>query len=504
MKYIDNFLNKITMYRLMLWGLMALAFVTVVFGFLGILPYGGVRLLISFFTFYAFCFFLNYIFANMFSVKWNVESNSITAGILFFIVYPVNSFSDFILFVVLSLVAMGSKYTIILHKKHVFNPAAFAVFAFGLAGSGLGIWWVGSKVMLIPVAILGFLILRKVKRFTLFFSFFAVAAATILVYGTINGEGVLEILKELFNSWPIIFFGSIMLTEPLTMPTTKKLQIIYAVIVGFFFGAEFQFGPLYSSPALALLLGNLFTYLVSPRARLRLTLLRKEKVTEDVLDFHFKSDEKLKFQPGQYLEWTIDPIGADFRGNRRYFTIASSPTEENILLGTKFYPKPSTFKQKLQVLNPGDEIIASQLSGEFTLPKNAKKKLVFIAGGIGVTPFRSMAKYLLDKKELRDIQMFYSNKTIHDIAYKNILDSAKEIGWHTTYVVGELTGNELQPDMKLGFITKEMIVESVLDYNERVFYISGTHGMVVAFTDILRQLGIPKRNIKTDFFPGFV
>jgi ferredoxin-NADP reductase len=296
-----------------------------------------------------------------------------------------------------------------------------------------------------------------------------------------------------------------MLTEPLTTPPTRKLQIIYGVIVGALFGSQWSIHPLYSTPEFALVVGNIFSYIVSPRARLILTLVKKERLTPDILDFVWKPDEKLNFKPGQYLEWTLGHEGADTRGNRRYFTIASSPTEENIYLGTKFYPNPSTFKQKLLSLDPGSKLIASQLSGEFTMPEDRNKKLVFIAGGIGVTPFRSMAKYMLDTKESRDVFMLYSVKTPSDLAYKDIFDKAsEEVGFKNIYVINEHASGVLLPNMRVGFITGDMIAVEIPDYKERMFYISGTHGMVSMFEDTLQKLGVPKTNIKVDFFPGFV
>jgi len=316
------------------------------------------------------------------------------------------------------------------------------------------------------------------------------------------------LFKEIFTSWPIIFLGTIMLTEPLTTPPTRKLQIGYATIVGLLFGMQFHIGFVYSTPEFALIVGNIYSYIVSPKARLVLTMISRNKLTNDVYDFVFKIDggssEKLDFKPGQYLEWTLGYNRPDSRGNRRYFTIASSPTEENIILGTKFYPNPSTFKQKLLSLEIGDKIVASQLSGEFIMPKDKNKKLVFMAGGIGVTPFRSMAKYMLDNGEKRDITFIYSNKTIGDTAYKNIFDSVESLGWKNIYVVNDTGGGFIAPNMRAGFITKEMIVKDVPDYKERVFYISGTHGMVSMFEDTLQKLGVKKSQIKTDFFPGFV
>lgn len=505
MKYIDDFLNGITMYRLMLYGLSALALVAVIFGFAGILSYSGMSLIFSFFILALVCYASNQTFSKIFNVQTNVESEWITGFILFFVAYPAESWRDVKTLVLLAVIAMASKYLLVSKKKHIFNPAAVSLVILGLFGSGVGVWWVGSSVMLFPIAIFGFLVLRKVRRFSMFFSFLGVGSASILLFGFINDLSTTETLKQIFTSWPIFFFGTVMLTEPLTTPPTRKLQVIYGAIVGALFGIQWSLGPLYATPELALVIGNIYSYWVSPRARLLLTLVKKERLTPDVLDFVWKSDEKLNFKPGQYLEWTLGHKSPDTRGNRRYFTIASSPTEENIYLGTKFYPNPSTFKQKLLSLEPGAEMIASQLSGEFTLPEDKSKKLVFIAGGIGITPFRSMAKYMTDTKESRDIVMFYSVKSPNDLAYKNIFDTAsQEVGHRNIYVVNELTNGVLAPDMRVGFITKEMITAEVPDYLDRMFYISGTHGMVSMFEDTLQKLGVPKSSIKVDFFPGFV
>jgi ferredoxin-NADP reductase len=296
-----------------------------------------------------------------------------------------------------------------------------------------------------------------------------------------------------------------MLTEPLTTPPTKNLQIAYGILAGILFGLQFHFGPIYSSPALALVLANLFSYAVSPRARLVLTLVNKNKLSDDVYDYEWSEGddqlEKFSFKPGQYLEWTLGHSGVDIRGNRRFFTIASSPTEENIHLGVKFYENSSSFKKKLLSLNIGDKIIASQLSGDFTLPIDTKKKLVFIAGGIGITPFRSIIKYMIDKQESRDAVLFFSNRTPKDIVYQDIFDRAQI---KTIYAVNEATGGALNPNMRVGLINADMIIKEVPDYKERIFYISGPRGMVSAFEDTLKKMGVKKSNIKVDFFPGYV
>ena len=146
------------------------------------------------------------------------------------------------------------------------------------------------------------------------------------------------------------------------------------------------------------MVGNVFSYVVSPKRRVVLKLKRKSKMAPDIVDFVFKSSQKLAFQPGQYMEFTLAHPHPDSRGNRRYFTLASSPTEDVVRLGIRFYQQGSSFKKALYRMDGRTKIVAAQIAGDFTLPADPQQKLVFIAGGIGITPFRSMLKYLLDSQ----------------------------------------------------------------------------------------------------------
>ena len=154
-------------------------------------------------------------------------------------------------------------------------------------------------------------------------------------------------------------------------------------------------------------------------------------------------------------------------------------------------------------MQPGQSIMAGQLAGDFVLPKEKNQKLVFFAGGIGVTPFRSMVKYLIDKKEKRDITIFYANRTPQDVVYKDIFDQAeKSLGIKTIYTVSK---NNASANWKgeTGYITEQMIKEKLPDYKDRMFYLSGPRSMITSFEQTLRNMGIKNSHIKTDFFPGF-
>lgn len=501
---IDTLLNSVTMYRAVLYGLIFLAIISHIFGATGVLDYSFFQQLISLFVLGITCYVSNWVFSKLFKAPTNVESSILTALILFFLLIPISSLHDIRINLTAGIIAMASKYFFTYNQKHIFNPAAFSVFILGLLGIGSTIWWVGSSVLLPFVLITGLLIVRKIRRFSLFISFTVAAVIMITFFNIKNGLPVLPNLIEVFLSWPIIFFGTIMLTEPLTLPPTKKLQVIYGSIVGVVFGSQFAIGPIYSTPELALLVGNIFSFVVSPRLKLFLTLQERNKVAHDTYEFIFKPQEAYTFRPGQYMEWTFPHMHPDNRGNRRYFTIASSPTEAILRLIIRIEAKASSYKQNLLKMTKNEKIVASQLAGDFVLPTDAKEKLVFIAGGIGITPFLSMIQYLVDKNENRDITLFYVNKKEADIVFKSLFDTAQKIiGLKTHYV---LTGIDTMPKNWKGLqgrINQEMIKQCVPHCQTSLFYLSGPNAMVDATKKMLIDMGIARNNIKTDYFPGF-
>ena len=156
-------------------------------------------------------------------------------------------------------------------------------------------------------------------------------------------------------------------------------------------------------------------------------------------------------------------------------------------------------------LDQNTPIVASQLAGDFTLPKDPKQKLVFIAGGIGITPFRSMIKYLIDINQKRDIVLFYACKTQNEIVYQDVFNEAQEkLGIQTIYTITDKTAVPESWDKKVGRIDAKMIMQEIPDYQERMFYLSGPQSMINSFEKTLQEVGIKRKKIKKDYFPGFV
>lgn len=500
---IDGFLNHVTMYRLVLYYVGALLLADFALGFAGLAPNDPAQLAASTLIIGLVGWVTNFAMAGAFRVPANSDSVYITAGILALIMPPVLP-SDFVGLgglALASFAAIASKYVLAVFGKHVFNPVALGAVVAYYTMDQSATWWVGGNLELLPIVLIGgVLILRKVQRFEMFGAY--VLANLVATALTSSPAMYGEALVQTFLHSPLLFAGFAMLTEPLTAPSKIYPSLGFGAIVGALSSPNVHIGEFYFTPELAFLIGNLFAWAVSPKFRYRLTLQRVEKKAQGAYDYVFRSNRPVVFEPGQYLDWTLRLRNPDNRGNRRSFTIASAPSESEIRLGVKFYSNPSSFKQGLLHMKPGQSIFAGQLAGEFTLPKDPGQKLAFIAGGIGVTPFRSMVKDLMDRGEPRDIVMFYGNNKADEIAYREIFDAAERaIGLRNVYAVAE-AGAAAQ-GFHQGFIDKALIARTVPDFRERMFFLSGPRSMVVRFENVLGELGVPWTHIKTDFFPGF-
>lgn len=503
-KALDNALNRITMYRLVLYYLIGLLAFAFVLAFPRALNFDPVALLFSVGFLLAVCGLTNWIFARVFSATTNSESAWISALILALIITPPQTGSDIWLLFWAGVLAMASKYIVAIGRKHLFNPVAFAVSATYLLANQPASWWVGSAPMLLPVLLGGVLIARKLRRFDLVLSFLGVSLATSLALSVFAGDNPFSALVSVWLYSPLVFFAAVILTEPLTAPPTRRLRVVYGALVGFLFTPQVHFGPIYVTPELALLAGNLYSYLVSPKFALGLRLKRKIQLAPDVYDFIFARPPRMAFAPGQYMEWTLGHADTDSRGNRRYFTLASSPTESELRVGVKFYQHSSSFKKAMLALDDETEIVANQLAGDFVLPADPTEKLVFLAGGIGVTPFRSMIQYLLDTGQRRPIVLFYANKTVDDILYRDVFDQAqRRLGIEVIYTLTDARKLPASWQGRVGRLSPKLIRAVVPEYRDCTYYISGPNQMVDSFQGVLRDLGIKPARIKTDYFPGF-
>lgn len=500
---LDNQLNKITMYKLVLWSLRILAGVGLILSLTGSLGLSFGGMVVSLLVLMVVCGVTNKVMAKALRVGTNTESYAITLLILFLILPPAHTALQAASIALAGFLAILSKFLVTYNYKHIFNPAALGaavVSVLGLLGTA---WWIGNSLMWPLVLVLGLLIVRKIRRFSLLLTFIIVSLLIVALRAYTDKTGVGTALQLAITSSPLIFLGSVMLTEPSTMPPRRTGQIIYGAIVGLLYAGAWQIGKLFIYPEMALLIGNIYAFVVSPKYRLRLRFERAQQFSDRVYNFVFTSGRRPQFVPGQYMEWTLPHDKEDSRGNRRTFSIASSPTERGVQLGVKFYDPSSSYKKILQGLQPGDRLFAGQIAGDFTLPANKNTKLALIAGGIGITPIRSMLKYVVDTAEKRDIVVVYSVSDPSEVAYSDVLQAAEK---HGIRVIKLLSSDYAGSDKEnwqgeTGKLTADFIREHIPDFKDRTFYLSGPQPMVQSSKHMLRDLGIAK--IKTDFFTGY-
>ncbi len=494
---LKSFIDRTTMYRLMLYYLLVLFVAALAASAANYFSFSPLDLLWSAVVLIISAVLSNRLFANVFGAVTNHESVYITALILALIMSPISytDVSGSVILIIVAIISSASKYILAIRKKHIFNPAAIAIVFSAFVLGTPATWWVAGNVALLPFVLIGGLIVvYKLRKFDLVLAFFVSSFITVAF---ISADPIASIQATVLYS-VFLFFAFVMLTEPLTQPNTRVLRVVYGIFIGILFIQSPHIGSVYFSPELALVTGNLLFYFVSPNWRYMLTFVERRQLAVGIYEYIFKSDRILHFKPGQYLEWTLGKVPLDNRGNRRFFTIASAPClpagrqNDNIVaLGVRFYDKSSAFKQALAALAPGAVISASSLGGDFTMPEiNKNKKLAFLAGGIGVTLFVSMARHCIKTNETRDAILLYSSKSEEEVAYRDVFESASRCGWRTVY--------------RIGIIDAEYIKQSVPDYAERTFYISGPPGFVSAMKNLLINLGVSRFNIKTDFFPGLV
>ena len=219
--------------------------------------------------------------------------------------------------------------------------------------------------------------------------------------------------------------------------------------------------------------------------------------TADIKSIKVEKDPFFEYKPGQYMMMELEVVDEE-NGSIRPLSLASSPTEGFLLFSTKISQTP--FKKELNTRGKGYAINLKGPFGVFVLKEDAKE-IMFLGGGIGITPFRDMIKYASDKMLPIKMTLLYSNRTANDICYKKEWEDWQNQNPNLK-VVNTITDDPNWQGRK-GRIDDKLIKEFCSDIDNTIFYICGPPGMVSGLSDILKTMDIPQQNIKIEKFAGY-
>ncbi len=317
---IDSFLGRLTMYRLTLYYLIALAGLGFALSLFGLVPPKPEAIASSTAILLASCLGANAIFSRLWRVRSNPESSLITALILVLILQPVFPPANprgALVIALAGAVSMASKYLLAIRRQHLFNPAAAAALFSGLVFGSFANWWVGGTYLLPLVVMGGALLVRKVNRLRLVGVFMAEFLLIMTVFSLINGLGpdiILQSTLFVLGQSAVVFFAVVMLTEPVTSPKRFSLQAVYGGLVAFFYQPQLSILGHNLTPEQALMAGNVFSYLVSPSYKIRLELKEQRRIGSEIVSFTFARPAWFRHRPGQYMEWSLLLQKTDGRG----------------------------------------------------------------------------------------------------------------------------------------------------------------------------------------------
>jgi len=236
----------------------------------------------------------------------------------------------------------------------------------------------------------------------------------------------------------------------------------------------------------------------------RTKLLRKREVAEDTIEFQFEKPGGFLFDPGQFAFFKIPQGLNSSKPLTHHFTITSGPTDDYLAFTTRM--RNSEYKNALASLGSGDEIEVDGPMGALVMPQNKATPLIFIAGGIGITPFYSMIRHMIRVSESRMLTLFYQNDKPSKAAFIVELIKIIEGSQGMFKIVATMTNKEIPKKKWLrerGEITPEMIKEKVNYWVTAPCYVAGPPGFVQQKASMLKEMGVPEENIKNESFTGY-
>jgi ferredoxin-NADP reductase len=233
-------------------------------------------------------------------------------------------------------------------------------------------------------------------------------------------------------------------------------------------------------------------------------LQKSEPAAEGTIAFHFAKPVGFEFRAGQSVDLTLlGPPETDAEGNTRAFSLASAPFDGDLMITTRM--RDTAFKRVLGKASPGFEVKLDGPSGSFVLHRNAGRPAVFLAGGIGITPFLSIVRQATHEKAPHQLYLFYSNRRPEDAPFLEVLAETAEQNpnFHLIPTMSHMADSQIQWSGETGFIDRSMLVRHLPAIQGPIYYVAGPPGMVAAMRGMLADARADEDDIRTEEFSGY-
>ncbi len=230
----------------------------------------------------------------------------------------------------------------------------------------------------------------------------------------------------------------------------------------------------------------------------------RKEVAEGTMAFRFEKPSGWTFTPGQYLDMTLlDPPESDAEGNVRSFSIASAPHEDTLMVATRM--RDTAFKRVLKTMLIGTGVKIEGPSGDLILQNDSTRTAVFLAGGIGITPFRSIVHWAAKEKSPNRVVLFYSNRRPEDAPFLMELQRLEKDNPKYKLIASmtEMEKSHRAWNGENGLITQEMLGRHLKGATSPIYYIAGPPAMVKGLHEMLSKAGIMDDDIRAEEFGGY-
>lgn len=233
-------------------------------------------------------------------------------------------------------------------------------------------------------------------------------------------------------------------------------------------------------------------------------LKSRHDIAAATMAFHLEKPAGFSFKAGQSVDLTlVDPPETDGEGNTRAFSLASAPYEDDLIVATRL--RNTAFKRVFRSVPLGTEVKIDGPFGNMTLHNNASKPAVFLTGGIGITPFRSIVLQAAREKRPHRLLLFYSNHRPEDAAFLAELEHAGKdnLNYKMIGTMTRLAASDHGWKGEVGHIQRGMLENVVPDLMAPVYYVAGPPVMVAAMHTMLNESGVDDDNIRIEEFSGY-